>query len=394
MEYEGVKINDFTKEQIDALYPNALMIMPMKVWTLPKTKKHMKEEVLSEGKYVGQLKKDGYYYSYEKHENNSYLFSKSVSKKTGLLSEKINNVPHIKEILNKHLPLETVLIGEICSRKGGSNEVTKIMGCLSPKAIQRQNADPESKLYFYVHDIAVFNGVNCLELSTLDRLSTIDLLKYKFEKEATEEEKMFVEFAETRYEGLGDMLSDAFADDEEGIVLKLKTGKIIPNKRPAWNTIKFKKEMDPFDVVCMGYEPPKVNYTGTQPETWEYWFDGPSNDFLSIGNYSHVPEDYGYARVTKAFYLGWIGSIRVGAYDENGELQYIGRVSSGLTENLLRAIADDQEKFIGMPLVIGAMEPGIGDNTLRHLWLNSKIGFYGFRDDIDATDCTMNKIFN
>ena len=31
MEFQGVKINDFTREQIDKLYPNALIIMPMKV---------------------------------------------------------------------------------------------------------------------------------------------------------------------------------------------------------------------------------------------------------------------------------------------------------------------------------------------------------------------------
>ncbi|KFZ25973.1 MAG: hypothetical protein KQ78_01929 [Candidatus Izimaplasma bacterium HR2] len=31
MELQGVKINDFTREQIDKLYPEACMIMPMKI---------------------------------------------------------------------------------------------------------------------------------------------------------------------------------------------------------------------------------------------------------------------------------------------------------------------------------------------------------------------------
>lgn len=394
MELEGVKINKFTREQIDALYPGAYMIMPMKVWTLPKNKKDMKDKILLGGKYIAQLKKDGYYYSYEKHEDKSYLFSKSVSKKTNLLSEKIDNIPHIQEILDNFLPDDTVLIGEICSRKGSSNEVTKIMGCGAEKARMRQEKDPSSKMYFYIHDIAIYAGHNQLNINADCRLKTLQLLKEKFEEHATDEQKMFIEFAETRYEGLGEMLSDAFANEEEGIVLKKCDGKIIPDKRPAWNTIKFKKEMADLDVVCMGYESPNPNYEGNSIETWIYWIDASSNQFLPEGNYSHVPKDYGYCPVKEAFYKGWIGSIKVGAYNEDGELQFIGTVSSGITKTLFIAIHDDPDRFIDMPLVIGAMEPGVGENTLRHLYLNSKVGFYGFREDIDPMDCTLAKIFN
>ena len=341
----------------------------------------MKDEILSNGKYIAQIKKDGYYYSYEKHENNSYLFSKSVSKKTGLLSEKLSNVPHIGEILNKYIPVNTVLIGEICSRKGGSNEVTKIMGCLPVKAIMRQKKDPTSKLYFYVHDIAIYLGHGQLNINADCRLKTLELLKDRFEKEATEEEKMFIEFAETYTEDLGTILSDAFANEEEGIVLKKCDGKIIPNKRPAWVNIKFKKEIADIDVICLKFIPPKYNYEGSEIETWKYFNDE--------GN-----------PITKAAFIGWIGSIEIGAYDQSGELISIGTVSSGLTEALLEEIKKDPNKFIGKPLVIGAMEPGAKEEgySLRHPYINSKAGCcYGFRlDDQDITpkDCLLSKIFD
>jgi len=45
-------------------------------------------------------------------------------------------------------------------------------------------------------------------------------------------------------------------------------------------------------------------------------------------------------------------------------------------------------------MVIGAMEQGVGENKLRHLYLNSKIGYLGFREDIDPNDCTLDEIFN
>jgi len=375
MELQGIKINDFTREQIDALYPEAIMIMPMKVWTLPKNKKHMKDDILSGGKYIAQIKKDGYYYSYEKHEKNCYLFSKSVSKKTGLLSEKLSNVPHIAEILKKHISDDTILIGEIISAKGGSNEVTKIMGCLPAKACKRQQNDDNTKLRFYIHDISMLNGNSLLKVTTEERLVLLHALEMQFEELASDRDKMFIEFAETYTKDLGQVYSDAFANEEEGIVLKSKLGLIVPNKRPAWNTIKFKKELADLDVVCMGFCEPTYYYEGKELETWSYF------------------DNYGDA-ITKAAYMNWIGSIRVGAYDENEVLQYIGTVSSGITEELLRKIKYDQEKFIGMPMVIGAMEPGVNINKLRHLYLNSKIGLLGFRDDIDPKDCTLAKIFN
>ncbi|KFZ25972.1 MAG: hypothetical protein KQ78_01928 [Candidatus Izimaplasma bacterium HR2] len=125
------------------------------------------------------------------------------------------------------------MIGEICSRKGGSNEVTKIMGCLPLKAVARQENDSNSKLYFYVHDIAIYAQEMQLNIKTEERIVLLNGIKENFEKQATNEEKMFVEFAETYTKDLGQLLSDTFAAEEEGIVLKSKLGFIVPNKRPA-----------------------------------------------------------------------------------------------------------------------------------------------------------------
>ena len=84
-----------------------------------------------------------------------YLFSRNVSATTGILTEKLANVPHIQEAL-KILPCGTILIGEIYYPGKTSKDVTKIMGCLAPEAIRRQQTS--GLIHFYLHDIIKFNG--------------------------------------------------------------------------------------------------------------------------------------------------------------------------------------------------------------------------------------------
>ena len=75
----------FDKEKIKELYPEAVMYESMLIHQ--STDASLKKACDS-GEYFGQLKKDGYWYQFEKHENHSYLFSRSASKKTGLQAEK------------------------------------------------------------------------------------------------------------------------------------------------------------------------------------------------------------------------------------------------------------------------------------------------------------------
>ena len=97
---------------MNTMYPEALIIEPMKINKIPDGKEHMFPSLCESGEYFAQLKKDGYWYMYEKTENYAYLFSRTTSAVTGTLAEKSANVPHIMEVLNL-LPAGTILIGEI-----------------------------------------------------------------------------------------------------------------------------------------------------------------------------------------------------------------------------------------------------------------------------------------
>ena len=151
----------FNKEKIQELYPGAKMYEAQKI---SKGTESLLKSACNSGEYFGELKKDGYWYQYEKYEHNSYLFSRSASTVTGLQSEKSANVPHIVDALSS-LPDGTILVGEIYYPNGSSKNVTSIMGCLPTKAIERQNGS-YGKIHYYIHDILMYKNIDFVESKT------------------------------------------------------------------------------------------------------------------------------------------------------------------------------------------------------------------------------------
>src|SRR5574344_767913 len=64
----------FSQELIDKFAPEAQCIQAMKIWKLPDGKENMFPQVCNSGDYFAELKKDGYWYQFEKTEHYSYLF--------------------------------------------------------------------------------------------------------------------------------------------------------------------------------------------------------------------------------------------------------------------------------------------------------------------------------
>ena len=95
-----------------------------------------------------------------------------------------------------------------------------------------------------------------------------------------------------------------------------------------------------------------------------------------------------YMPVTKGYYYGWKTSMKLGAYDDKGNLIEIGTVSSGLTDELKEAFAKEPEKYLNRVVAIQCMQRNNEEHTLRH-------GFFkSFRDDKNSKDCTIKDIFN
>lgn len=379
----------FDKDKIHELYPEAenLMIKPMLIWKLPAGKESMLSEVCSNGEYFLEEKIDGAFYQFVKTENHSYLFGRTVSKLSGILTEKSDNVPHLKEALNC-LPAGTILIGEIYVPGGTSKDTVSIMGCLPALAIKRQEKEP---IHYYVHDIIAYDTVNLID-------SPADL-RYKILaaiwKKHNLNQYSFLRLATRVDEDMEAEISRILKSGGEGAVLKKKDYPYTPGKRPAWSTIKV-KQMDSIDLICTGFCDATKEYTGKELATWEYWEergersqDGEYTWLLSEGQYyeDYFHNPHIYRPVTKPYFLGWKTAIRIGAYNDNGELVDLGTVSSGLTDDNKREMTENPDLWLGHVIALDCMQIDKKEHTLRHPVFKCK------RDDKDAKDCVISEIF-
>ena len=353
----------FNQEKIQELYPEAKMYSAMKI---NKGTDELLKKVCESGTAFGQIKKDGYWYQFEKHEHYSYLFSRSASTVTKLQSEKSANVPHIMKALSV-LPKDTILIGEIYYPGGSSKTVTTIMGCLPKKAIERQNGK-SGLIHYYIHDIIMFNGLDFVKnkVSNYDRYR---ILKKIFEKYNLAND--YIELAEAWTYNLYSRVGTALAAGEEGMVIKVKDGIYEPDKRPL--TMLKAKKVDFIDAVIIGFEEPTKEYYGKEIQNWNYWIQNENGQPIAV---------------TKPYYMGWHNSrIKIGAYDNKGTLVEIGTIHSGISDEMKEDMTNNPNKYLNKVCSIQCMELDKKEHTIRH-------GFFKYmRDDKDIIDCQIEDIF-
>ena len=383
---------------------NILCIAPMKINKIPEGKEYLFPSICASGEYFAQIKKDGYWYQFEKDfDGNMHLWSRNVSVTTGMLTEKSANVPEIILAL-EGVPNGTVIIGEIYYPGKRSKDVTPIMGALPELAIERQNGT-YGHLHYYVHDMIYYNGHDLTKVRADVRYELLKRVYYKYEFHSVwEEGAPLVELAERVDDNIQEAVAAALAAGEEGMVLKKRTAPYSPGKRPVWDTIKIKKT-DTCDAVIMGTEPATIaydgkldlgyDYKGKDASAWQYWAvfhteEEPSGPFtklikkIPIGT-KELPIGIGYSirPITKAAYYDWDTAIRIGAYNEHGELVSIGTVSSGLTDEDKKNL----KSYIGKVCELAGMEKDRTAHTLRHFH------FKRIREDKNPQECSLNSIF-
>ena len=377
----------FDKEKISEFFPGAedLMIQPMLIWTLPTNKKDKLSEICASGEYFAEEKIDGALYQFCRTDKGNYLFGRTVSVKNGLLTNKIDNVPHIDSALSC-LPCGTVIVGEIYVPGGTSKNVTSIMGCLPAEAIKRQ--DKQGKIKYYLHDMIFYNGENMQSWGAEARYQKLGEAWNEFHLEQFD----FLRLAESFDTGIEEQLSQILAAGGEGIVLKKKDAPYSEGKRPAWATIKC-KQMDTIDLVCTRAIEATQEYTGKELETWPYWQERSERDqngeYTWLSSEGQYYEDYLhnphiYRPVTKPYFYGWKTAIGIGAYDDEGDLKEIGTVSSGLTDEM-RAHLDD---YVGKVVALQCMSIDRKEKTLRHPIVKA------WRDDKNAAECKLSEVFH
>lgn len=365
----------------------------MKYWSFPSGyKKDKKEEVhnlILSGDYLGALKVDGFYQRVVKDEDgNCFMISRSKNVK-GEATNKIEWVPHLNSFFEK-LPNGTVLICE-CYFPGneGSKKVTSILGCLKEKAIARQK---ENKLHLYIFDIMAYNNNSYVKTDFLERIYHLTELQHFMGYNE------YVEWA-FYYSGakLWSKLQEALADGREGMVITRYDCPVYFKRTPARMTIKIKKELqDTVDCFFTGkYSEPTRIYTGKEIENWKYWQDTITGEKKEGNFYKAYALGEGIEPVTKPFFLDMAGSLQIGVMKKcdgkctiNGvEYEGYNVVPIGWLSGLPDEVKSNVKEYAFKPIEVTAMEIDKESGSLRH----GK--FTNWRDDLQITDCTWEKIY-
>lgn len=337
---------------------------PMLVGRAPKNY----EDMFKSTPIIGTIKKDGYWSQLIKDNNEVHLYSRTVSKKTGYYSDNIEKVPHIKDWAMNELPNGTCIIGEVYYPNGTSKNVTSILGALPEKAIERQKGE-YGKIHFYMHDILAYNGEDYVMNNMTYDYRYSNLCEHIDIATPLIPELEVARCYDNAYLDLNKVTIDKLAAGEEGMVFRVENGLYAPGKRQPKVMFKIKQAQNDIDFVITEVLPPEYLYTGKESETWGY-------------------KDKEGNLITKAAYYGWAGALRLGAYDNAGNLVSVGRVSSGLTDNLKADLAANPDKYIGTVVEVNCMSLDKENKTFRHPYLSR------LRADKPAQDCKLEEIFS
>ena len=366
-----------------------LLSLPFeKYWAMPASysqekKKALIESSIKSNAYIASLKKDGNMCRFVKVNGELHYQSRNVSVKTGMFTDKIEYVPHLNETLKK-LPDDTVLIGELYYHGGNSDSVGTILRCTAKKAIERQKGE-YGWMYYYIHDCWYIGGKDLTHMGYEDR---IKIVKRLYDKILKENEYIEVPTYAKTPEQIHTLLDYALLHDEEGIVMVKRASIVEPGKRPAWKTLKVKKELQQ-EIDCFttgNYKEATELYTGKELETWEYWEDLKSGELTFGKLYDKMVSGAQIAPITKNFYYGWASSIELGWFNSNGEVETLGYVS-GVPDDIKEDIVKNNDKYKLKPCTVTAMEL-TKDGHLRHP------KFKGFRDDLPIEDCLKSKVIH
>ena len=348
----------------------------MRYYSHPKSykgdpKEEAKKRIFSE-EWLGARKMDGVFAKFIKDEDGNMMLLSRSRNVNGEFPNKIDHVPHLFDFFNS-LPNGTCLLGEIYfPSHEGSNEVTKIMGCITDKAIERQKNDP---LHYYIFDILAFDNVSFMPFRAEDRFNYINEIKNKYNYKN-------IEFA-NYYKGLElwNMIQETLASGGEGGVIIHKDSKYQPGKRSTKVSLKIKKELqDTIDCFFTGrISSPARDYTGKDIENWKYWENIRTGKLINAPMFNEYYKGEPYEPVTKSYYMGMAGSLEIGVY-QNNKIKPIGYLS-GLSEE----IKMNYDKYKMRVIEVTAMQL-TDDKMLRHP------KFIRFRDDKQPQECLWEQI--
>lgn len=354
-------------------------------WDAEKKKTNATNKIFS-GLWWGAMKKDGIFTMVGRTPDGEIFLRPRARNVKKEFVNKVDWVPHLHDFLNSLDP-GTVLLAELyLPRNEQAKSSSSIMNSLQAKAVKKQEKD-EDKLILYVFDILADSGESYLDMKAIDRFLRVEDYSKKYNSP-------YVEWAKY-YNGkmLWDKLQQYLAEGREGMVITFEDAKYEPGKRSSKISLKIKKELqETVDCVIIGANSPSVLYTGKEVETWPYWFNNLTHQFITADEYLAIYHTNIYAAynegvpvepVTKNYFYGWAGSLKLGLYDGDN-LIHVGDLS-GVTDE----VKENWKDYINTVVEISCME-------ITHD-KNGKPGFrhpraLNFLRDKNPIDCTMEQI--
>lgn len=354
---------------------------PPNTWSIEKRKDNAISKIFS-SEWWGARKVDGCFAMCGKNLDGEIFLRPRAKNVKGEYVNKVDWVPQFHTILNELDP-GTVLLGEVyLPRDEQAKTTTSILNCLLPKSLARQQKE-EDKLHLYIFDILAENGRSYLNMKAFDRFDLLNVFSRVYVSP-------YVEWAKY-YNGkeLWDLLQQLLADGYEGVVITNENAKYQPGKRSNSVSLKIKKELqDTIDCIIIGANPP-TKLSGTkEPETWEYWFNELTGEKILASEYFTKNHESIYKLytegepiypVTKGWFYGWAGSLKLGLY--NGDkIVHVGDLS-GITDE----VKENWKEYINKVIEVSCMQI-LDTGGLRHPRA------VGFREDKNPKDCTIEQI--
>ena len=354
-------------------------------WDTEKKKQNAMNKIFSLD-WCGSRKVDGVFGMIGRNLDGEIFWRPRAKNTKGEFVNKIEWLPQIHDFLNEVDPGTVFLCETYIPAHESAKDTTSVLNCLLPKSLKRQENE-EYKLHIYIFDVLAENGKSYLNWKAFDRFDLLNSFARAYSYD-------YVEWARY-YDGqeLWDMLQELLADGYEGMVITRKDAPYTPGSRKQIYTLKIKKEIqETIDCVIMGANAPTKLYTGKDPQTWEYWFDSVTNEKILASEYfakTHESIYKLYAEggsiepVTKNWFYGWAGSLKLGLYDGD-TLIHVGDLSG---------VPDDAKAtwkyLIGSVVSISCMEISedrYGNKGFRHPRL------IDWRQDKPAHECTIDQI--